>query len=263
MGSVLRFALVLLVGSAAQLVDGSLGMGFGVVSAAFLLAAGFPPAGAIVTVNVVKIVTGLLSGLSHWRVGNVRREWLVPLIAPGVIGGALGAYLLASLPPEGVRVWMGIALAGMGALILWRALSPTQTAEEKGPGGHARLLPHPRLRLGVLGLAAGFLNAISGAYGPFATSAVMLSEKPQPHFAVGTVSLAEFFVAGSVAFTFLFNSGAHAFPWDLALALTLGGALTAPFAASMCRRLPSRGLALGIGLALIVLNLGVVISWAR
>lgn len=273
MESLLRFTLVLLIGSGGQLVDGSLGMGFGVVSAASLLAAGFPPAGVVATVNVAKIVTGLLSGLSHWRVGNVRRDWLVPLIAPGVISGALGAYILASLPPEGVRFWMSVVLVGMGILILWRALSPTKETDGRGSdlpahpgpssGGHSRLLPYSRLRLSVLGLVAGFLNAISGAYGPFATSAVMLSEKPRPHLAVGTVSLAEPFVAGAAASTLLFNLGAHTFPWDLALALTLGSALTASLAAHICQRLPSRVLALGVGLALISLNLGVVVSWAR
>lgn len=268
-----HLAFVLLIGSGAQLVDGSLGMGFGVVSTASLLAAGFAPASTVTTVNVAKIATGVLSGLAHWQAGNVRGDWLVPLIAPGVIGGVLGASLLTSLPPEGVRFWMSVVLVGMGFLILWRTLSQTKGIDARGSnspthlepsaGGHTWFLPSPRFRLSVLGLAAGFLNAISGAYGPFVTSAVMLSEKPLPHLAIGTVSLAESFVAGAVVSTFLLSLGVHTVPWELALALTVGGALTAPLAALICQHLPSRMLALGVGLALISLNLGVVVSWAR
>src|SRR3990167_6115680 len=110
---------------------------------------------------------------------------------------------------------------------------------------------------------AGFLNALSGAYGPFAPSAVVLTARSKPYFAVGTVSLAEFFVACAVVSTFLATGGLATFSWSLALALTLGGAITAPLAAYACRRLPPRMLIFGVGLALICLNVGVVLSWVR
>src|SRR3989304_3068185 len=98
---------------------------------------------------------------------------------------------------------------------------------------------------------AGFLNALSGAYGPFATSAVMLTARSKPYVAVGTVSLAGFLVASAVVPPFLSTGGLQAFSWGLALALTLGGAITAPLAAYACRRLPPRMLIFGVGLALI------------
>ena len=258
-----RFVLVVLVGSGAQFVDGTLGMGFGVFSASLLLASGFSPAAAVATVNVAKILAGLSSGLAHWRVGNVRRDWLLPLIGPGIIGGAAGAYLMASIPPERIRIWMSVVLVGMGILVLWRSLALPRIYAPPTPRDSDRRSFRARGRLGLLGLVAGFLNALSGAYGPFATSAVMLTERWKPHLAVGTVSLAEFFVAGAVAFTFLFEMGFEAFPWGLAVALALGGALSAPFAASMCRHVPSRILGLGIGLALISLNVGAVVSLIR
>ncbi len=258
----LQFILVLLIGSGGQLVDGTLGMGFGVFSASMLLATGFPPAMAVGAVNVAKILSGLSSGLSHWRVGNVRGDWLLTLIASGVVGGALGGYVVTSLRAEHVRFWMNVALLGMGVLILWRSLSPGFTS---GPsaGGEVHATWFSRLRLGVLGLVAGFLNGFSGAYGPFATSAIMLTEKARPARAVGTVSLAEFFVAGAAVSALLSRGGLQGFPWGFALALTLGGGLTAPLAASICKRLPPRLLVFGVGLILIFLNLGVVVSWIR
>jgi uncharacterized membrane protein YfcA len=255
------FILVLLIGSGGQLLDGAMGMGFGVFSASLLLAAGFPPTSVVPIVNMAKIFTGLFSGLAHWREGNVRRHWLVPLIVPGIIGGVLGAYLLASLPQEKFRFWMGVVLVGMGILMLGRSLFPTFfTSLESSSGGKSRVSWLPRVCLCVLGFVAGFLNSMSGAYGPFATSAVMLAGRAKPSRAVGTVNLAEFFVACSVVSTFLFGTGFYSFSWKLVLALTLGGALTAPLGAYACRRLPPRMLQLGVGLALITLNLRVVIS---
>lgn len=90
------FTLVFGIGAGAQLVDGALGMGFGVVSASLLLAAGLPPVAVVATVNVAKILAGLFSGLAHWNAGNVRRDWLLPLIGAGIIGGVAGAHLLVS-----------------------------------------------------------------------------------------------------------------------------------------------------------------------
>jgi uncharacterized membrane protein YfcA len=224
-----------------------------------LLAAGFAPVSVVSTVNMAKVLTGVFSGLAHWRAGNVRRNWLLPLIVPGVIGGALGAYLLVSLPQERFRFWMAVVLVVMGILILWRCLFPAFFFLASSSGeSSVRFLRS--FCLGVLGLAAGFLNAVSGAYGPFATSGVMLITRAKTSRAVGTVNVAEVFVAGAVISTFLSQKGLQTPSWDLALALILGGALTAPLAAYACRRLPPKVLQLGVGLALISLNLGVVIS---
>lgn len=259
----IRFAIMLLIGSAAQLVDGMFGMGFGVFSASLLLATGFPPVITVATVNVAKILTGFTSGLAHWKMGNVRKDWLLPLIGPGVIGGMLGAKLLVSLPPETVRFLMSAVLAGMGLLILWRALFPGLGVAGTPLSGEPGLRLVRRVGLGILGFVAGFLNALSGAYGPVATSAVILASRTKPFRVVGTVSLAEFFVASMVAATVLSNIGVHEVPWAPILALTLGGALTALPAAYLCRRLPSRVLLLCIGLVLVTLNVGGVVSGLR
>lgn len=257
------FALALVAGAGAQLIDGALGMGFGVVSASLLLAVGLPPVAVVATVNGAKILAGLFAGLAHWQAGNVRRDWLLPLGGAGVLGAVVGARLLVSLPSEQVRAWMGLVLAGMGLLLVWRSLAPA-AASAGAPGiGEPRWRVPRRVGLGALGLLAGFLNALSGAYGPVATSAAMLASQTAPARIVGTVTVAEVVVAGAVTASILSGAGLHPASWELMLALTLGGTITAPIAAQVCRRLPPRVLVFCVGLALIGLNVGLAVSRFR
>jgi hypothetical protein len=234
-------------------------MGFGVFSASMLLTAGFAPVAVVATVNTAKILTGIFSAVAHWRAGNVLFSRLLPLIIPGIAGGMLGAHFLVSMPQDGFRFWMALVLVVMGLLILFRCLCPhlfvRSSAQEDLKVRWIR-----GLSLVLVGLAAGALNASSGAYGPFATSGVMLVTRARTSRAVGTVNFAEIFVAGSVIFTFLFETGLHAPSWEMVLALVLGGALTAPLAAWACRSLPPKLLQVGVGVALITLNVGVLIS---
>jgi uncharacterized membrane protein YfcA len=251
--------LIGLVGAGAQFVDGTLGMGFGVFSASVLLAMGMPPAVVIATVNVVKVAAGIASGLAHWRAGNVRRDWLLPLIIPGIVGGAAGAHVLGLLPPARVRVSMSTVLILMGILMLARSLRPALFTRPAAPGTKPPRSTLSRLSLPGVGAVAGFLNALSGAYGPFATSAVMLTRRARPYYAVGTVNVSEIFVAGAVILTLVSQSGTRVVPWDVAIALSVGSVLTAPLAARLCRHLPRRVLTLGTGLALIGLNIGAAV----
>jgi uncharacterized protein len=194
-------------------------MGFGVFSASVLLAVGFPPVTVVATVNAAKLLTGIFSGIAHWRAGNVRRDWLLALIIPGVVGGALGAHLLGSLPQEKFRFWMAVVLVGMGILILCRTLFPAIFCFGPSSAGESPRRSFRRFYLGIVGFAAGMLNAISGAYGPFATSGVILVGKAKPAHAVGTVNMAEIFVAGAVISSFLSARGLQTISWDLAIAL--------------------------------------------
>ena len=268
--------IVTAIGSLAQVIDGSLGMGFGVFSASLMIAFGFVPAVAVAVVNASKIFTGLASGLSHWRMGNVRRDWLLPLVLGGVLGGFLGGYLLTSIPPETAKPWVSVLLLVMGLLIILRTIrwrftcTILKRAEkcENCPKSETQDLPgnfgkRPMVKLGALGFLAAFINGLSGAYGPIATSGVLLLEQGQPRQAIGTVNLAEFFVAITVATTILVRQGLGQFPLGLMLALSLGGILVAPLAAYICRRLPSRGLAFLMGLSLIALNFKAVILILR
>lgn len=271
MADPLIFLLVIAIGGLAQVIDGSLGMGFGVFSSSMLMVAGFAPAVAVATVNAAKVFTGLASGLAHWRVGNVRVKWLVSLSASGVVGGFLGSYLLTSIPAQDTKPWISGFLLAMGLLLVlrslrWREPCASQLWEEtcdKCPkSGWQRVVEQARsgaaARLGALGFLAAFINGLSGAYGPIATSGVLLMEKGQPRHAVGTVNMAEFFVATTVASTILVRQGPGEFPTGLVLALAIGGLLAAPLAAYICRRMPARGLGFLVGTALIAQNFGVV-----
>src|SRR3989304_9586630 len=114
MTGALAFLVVAAIGGLAQVIDGSLGMGFGVFSSSMLMAAGFAPAGAVATVNAAKVFTGLASGLAHWRLGNVRVNWLISLSASGGGGGFLGSYLLTSIPAQAAKTWISAFLLAMG-----------------------------------------------------------------------------------------------------------------------------------------------------
>jgi len=271
MTGVLVFLGVAGIGGVAQLVDGSLGMGFGVFSASLMVATGFAPAVAVATVNAAKIVTGLASGLSHWGLGNVRRDWLLPLAVSGVAGGFLGGYLLTSISSATAKPLVSVLLLVMGLLIVWRALRwrvpcAVEAQGEKCkqcPRGKWQLLAenakgNSKAKLGALGFVAALINGLTGAYGPVATSGVLLLEKGQPRHAIGTVNMAEFFVAVTVAATILFRMGLGQFPIGLVLALAIGGIIVAPLAAYVCRGLSPKALAFMVGSLLIALNVRVV-----
>ena len=116
------FLLFVIIGFAAQLIDGAIGMAYGLASTTILLSMGVAPATASASVHTAEVFTTAASSLSHWRLGNVDKTLFRRLVIPGVIGGACGAYLLSSVPGETIRPFVGVYLAIMGAVILWRAL---------------------------------------------------------------------------------------------------------------------------------------------
>ncbi len=119
-----ELALFVAVGFAAQLIDGAIGMAYGLFATSVLLSFGVPPATASASVHVAEVFTTGASGLAHWRMGNVRRELVLRLAVPGALGGVLGAYLLSAAPTGAMRVGVSLYLIGLGALILLKALRP-------------------------------------------------------------------------------------------------------------------------------------------
>jgi uncharacterized membrane protein YfcA len=231
--------LYALVGFVAQLVDGAIGMAFGVISTSVLLALGVPPAVASAGVHAAEVVTTALSGLSHWLYGNVDKRLFLRLAAAGVIGGVIGAYILTQLPGKIAQPAVAIYLCAMAALIMFKALARRPT------------VPVTR---GVvpLGMAGGFLDAIGGGgWGPIVVSN-LVARGNSPRHTIGTVNLAEFFVTLAISIAFFFTIAPTYFL--TAAGLVLGGALAAPLAGWMTKRLPSRLLMLMVGL--VVLSLG-------
>jgi len=239
MGEVTLFALV---GFAAQLVDGAVGMAYGLVASSVLQALAVTPAVASASVHAAEIVTTGASGLAHWRLGNVDRRLMLRLAAPGVLGGVVGAFLLTDLPLGVVRPVVGSYLALMGLLILWRAVRPRP----------ARDAPTAR-RLALLGAAGGFLDAVGGGgWGPLVAS-TLIGRGGAPRAAIGSTNAAEFFVTCAITVTFLFELGIEL--WPAILGLVVGGVVAAPIAALLTRRLPVRVLLATVGLVVALLGL--------
>ncbi|MBI2867133.1 MAG: sulfite exporter TauE/SafE family protein [Chloroflexi bacterium] len=270
-------ALVAIAGAFGQIVDGSVGMGFGVLSTTVMIAGGVDPAVAVGTVALAKLGSGLFSGLSHWGFGNVRWSWVLPLAIAGIAGGATGALLLTHLPGEAVRLGVPLILLALGLLLLRRFWSGAGSYLRPVAGGGdvwaataegplwRRLAAAPTrlsstVRLAIVGGAAGILNGLSGAYGPLATPGVMLVEGGHPRYAIGTVNLSEIFVTGAVSTVLVAQlSVSSDFHWQLPVALIAGSALTAPLAAYLSRRLPTRALGLTVGLTLISINVWAIL----
>jgi uncharacterized membrane protein YfcA len=238
---------IALAGFAAQFIDGTLGLGYGVSSTSLLVATGLAPAIASASVHTAEIVTTLVSGIVHHQLGNVKRELVLPLAIPGVIGGMLGAYFLSSIPGKTIKPWMAGLLLVMGCLIVYRFLRRTK----RGVAGKRLSTP----KMALLGLVAAFLDAVGGGgWGPLATPSLILAENGQPHEVVGSVNLVEFFVTLAETITFALTIGLEAFRWDIVAALLVGGVIAAPIAAWVCKKLPHRTMGILIGVLLILLN---------
>jgi len=251
----LFFLAMVLVGYLAQFVDGTLGMGYGVFSASLLVSIGLYPLVASASVHTAEIFTTLLSGVSHFRFGNVKRDLVFSLAIPGVIGGVAGAYFLASVPGKTIKPFVAVILLAMGLLILYRVLLQKNPIPSENNG-------HSRVKLTLLGLAAGFMDAVGGGgWGPIATPSLILSGNDEPRQVVGSVNLVEFFVTLAETLTFLIIVGPEAFRWDIVVALLIGGAVAAPLAAFLCKKLPQKALGGLIGVALIGLNIRTLLQF--
>lgn len=225
------------VGFAAQLIDGALGMAFGVICNTMMVTfLGVPPALASQRVHVVECFTTAASGISHLLHGNIDGRLFVRLAVPGVIGGVAGAYVLSSLPADAVKPFVLVYLAGIGVWLLVRGLlyPPTfKVAKFVAP----------------LGLAGGFLDAAGGGgWGPVVTSNLLI-QGAEPRKVVGTVNSAEFFLTLAVSATFIYHLGLA----DLVgatLGLLIGGMAAAPLGAYAAKHFPARQMLILVGVAL-------------
>jgi uncharacterized membrane protein YfcA len=240
-------AVVAFIGFVAQLVDGSLGMGFGVTSATLLAAVGLSPAAASASIHVVKIGTGIMSGAAHWRFGNVDRRAVVILALPGAIGAFLGAIVLSNIAGDVAAPWVSLILAALGVIVLAR------TVFGRAP---AIRFYRPRWRsLGPLGAVGGFIDSIGGGgWGPVTTSTMMAANQLPPNQVIGTVSMSEFIVAIGSTLGFMLALGSESIPLGPTVALLLGALVAAPIAAWAVSRLDHRVLGALVGGMILVYN---------
>ena len=252
-----------LAGAMAQLVDGTLGMGFGVTSASVLLFMGVAPVTASAAAHAAKLPTTLISGLAHWREGNIDKAIFLRIAVPGAVGGFLGAVVLTNISLESAKGWMAGLLIFFGLVIFARF------------GLGLRLIPTPKKGhtvrwLSPIGLVGGFVDATGGGgWGPVATPSLMTVTSHEPRKVVGTVNAAEFVVAVSVSIGFLTGAAQHGIPWLPVIGLVIGGVIMAPIAARLAGRLPHAPMGTMVGGLVVIVNgvtivaaLGGIPAWA-
>lgn len=234
------FWLFVAAGFLAQTIDGALGMAYGISSTSLLLSLGVSPAAASASVHIAEVFTTGASGLSHWKLGNVNKKLFKVLVLPGVIGAITGAYLLSSFDGNFLKPYISVYLIGMGIVIIRKALvkrKPKQKTRFVGP----------------LALLGGFIDAVGGGgWGPVVTTS-LLGQGRTPRFTIGSVNLAEFFIAAAGAGTFILMIGTG--NWQITLGLLIGGVMAAPFAAIICGKVNPRVLMVIVGLVIIGLSL--------
>ncbi len=222
------------------MIDGALGMAYGVSSTTVLLSMGVPPATASASVHTAEVFTTGVSGLSHLKLGNVNKNLFWKLLVPGAIGGALGAYILTSIPERMIKPFVAFYLLVMGIVILRKAFRKIRES-------------NVTTRLFSLGLVGGFFDAIGGGgWGPIVTS-TLVAKGHNPRFTIGSVNLAEFFVTVTEVAAFLATIGL--IQWEVIAGLIVGGVMAAPLAAYVCKKLSSRTLMIIVGTLIIALSI--------
>jgi len=240
--------LFILAGFLAQMVDGMLGMGYGVTSATCLMSFGVNPVAISSAIHTSEIFTSAVSGYSHYRFGNVNKKLFRHLVIPGVIGAVCGALMLVFLD-EKYGKWLMPAVAAyaliLGLRILFKAF--------RQPQGNRKVR-----RVGILAWFGGFMDSFGGGgWGPIVTS-TLIAKGRSPRYTVGTVSLTEFFITLSSAFTFFISAGLG--NWNVIAGLLLGGTLAAPLAARLAGKLPQRTMMIAVGIMIIIWCIRMIIK---
>jgi uncharacterized membrane protein YfcA len=231
----------IIVGFGAQIVDGALGMAFGVISSTLLLALGVPPSAASAGVHAAETVTTGVSGISHILHRNVDWRVFFRLVVPGVIGGVAGAYFLSNIEGSVIKPFIQAYLFGIGVWLLWRGLR------------YPPKIKTPR-HVAPLGLVGGFLDATGGGgWGSIVTSNLLI-QGASPRHTIGTVNTVEFILTLAISITFLLNLG-----WEIltmaTLGLLLGGVLAAPFGAMLAKQLEPKTLLIVVGFVLLATSI--------
>jgi uncharacterized membrane protein YfcA len=230
----------ILFGFVAQLIDGALGMAYGVSANTLLLALGLPPALASASVHTAEIFTTGVSGLSHKKFGNVDKKLFLSLLIPGMIGGAVGAYILVNIDGTVIKPYVNGYLVVMGLIILARAIWQKRVKTK---------LPIP-----ALGLVGGIFDAIGGGgWGPVVTGTLFASSEMPGNKTIGSVNAAEFFVTVTESVMFFITLGV--LNWHAVIGLLIGGVIAAPFAAFVCAKIPTRLLMGLVGTLVVIVSL--------
>lgn len=237
-----------IVGAVAQLIDGALGMGFGLTSSTLLITAGATAAVASAAVHVAEIGTTLASGLSHWHAENVDKKVMIRLAIPGSIGAFLGANFLSNIDLSSSKVFISTILLMLGFVLLYRNIFKTNSTPNLVEINNPKFLT-------FLGFSGGFIDASGGGgWGPVVTPTIISTTSTEPRKVIGTVSASEFCVAVAASLGFLININKINLDWSTIGGLAIGGILAAPIAAKFVAKLHPKHLGIIVGIAIIVLN---------
>jgi uncharacterized membrane protein YfcA len=234
------FWLAVSVGLFAQIIDGALGMAYGITATTFLLSTGVSPAAASASVHMAEIFTTGFSGISHWRFGNVDKALFKRLLIPGMVGAVTGAWIITSVDGNTIKPWISAYLIIMGLYVLSKAFRKIKQRKEA-----------PK-HVAALALTGGFVDSVGGGgWGPVVTS-TLIGTGQDPRTTIGSVNAAEFFLslAGGISFAVLIGF-TH---WEVIAGLVVGGLFAAPFAAWLCKRLHARTLLIMVGTLITIIS---------
>lgn len=234
--------LFILAGFTAQMIDGALGMAYGVTATSFLLSFGIPPAASSASVHASEVFTSGVSGLMHLKFGNVNTKLFRSLLIPGVLGAILGAYILSSFEHYNymIKPLVSIYTLSLGLIIIFKALKKDNIRQKI-----KRIFP--------LAMVGGFLDSIGGGgWGPIVSS-TLIAKGRNPRYTIGSVNLAEFFITLASSLTFITIIGlTH---WTIIAGLIIGGVIAAPIAAYIANKIPTKTIMLLVGIVVIITSL--------
>ncbi|HEY1041043.1 MAG TPA: TSUP family transporter [Bacteroidia bacterium] len=236
------FLFYILAGFTAQLIDGALGMAYGVTATTFLLSLGITPALSSASVHASEIFTSGVSGLMHLKFGNVNTKLFRTLLLPGIIGAILGAYILSSFEQYNyiIKPIVSTYTLLLGVIILFKALKKDKVREKI-----KKIFP--------LAFIGGFLDSIGGGgWGPIVSSTLIAGGR-NAKYAIGSTNLAEFFVSLASSFTFFAILGLE--HWSIILGLVIGGVIAAPIAAYFSNKIPVKTIMILVGIIVIIVSL--------
>ena len=250
-GRFLKYLLLFIFAFIAELIDGGMGMGYGVSLTTLLISAGFGTVVSSAAVHMSEIVTSFASGLSHYRLGNFDKKIFTYLVIPGVIGGICGAYTAVQLKDTTIiRFVVASILLVLGLIIIFRYSKKRGILErEYSTPKVSRILP--------LGFAAAFIDAIGGGgWGPVAAPTLMINNT-NPKKAIGSVNFAEFFVTLAISITFFLSL--PNIDWSIVIPMIFGGVISAPIAAHVTKKLSYRTLGIAVGTLIAMLSLRTIL----
>lgn len=262
MRDLLLFALA---GFAASLVDGALGMGFGPTSSSILLGAGLTPAAVSASVNLAKVATGVVAGVSHWRFKNIDKGLVLSLAIPGVVGALVGVTILSNVNSAIIKPLLAVLLSVIGLRILFRFARSNSTAQSDTPESEGQPTTRPAAYdergTKVAALIGGITNGMIGAWGPVVTP-YLLHRDVRPRYAIGSVNTAEVAVASASAVSLLVSMGKGGFNVAIVIAMLVGGVIAAPVAAWLIRYVPARPMGIAVAALLLLTNARELAAWS-